>query len=394
MRILWAVNVPFPDVCRHLSLPPVALGGWLQSLAKVLIESEIDLHILWATKMVKRSESFISNNITFHIIKLRETESYLTGQFVRDVHDVVRDYSIDLFDVFGTEQYYGLASEGLDIPCIVNIQGVINELLPVYWGTAEWIVRLKKACLKDYYRYRFRAKMEKKIFDRNSIYCGRTEWDKSIVLKYRNDATYYHRGEILREVFYKTNWDINLARPNSIFCVSKNVPYKGLDVLVRALAMVKKQISQVELFVAGNFENYGYSSYIFNLTKKLGLNDNVSFLGTLTDVELASMMQRSRVYVMPSHLENSSNSLAEAQLVGIPQVVAEVGGIPSLVDGDFKVCYKSDDHSELASQLLRMLQDENYSVRQSRSMKEVAQVRHSVEVIVSDVLRQYSEVVK
>ena len=73
-----------------------------------------------------------------------------------------------------------------------------------------------------------------------------------------------------------------------------------------------------------------YPAYLCGLIDELGLSSHVNFTGLLGSTEMAERMCRSQVFVLPSLIENSPNTLGEAMLLGVPAVAAYVGGIPSM----------------------------------------------------------------
>lgn len=59
---------------------------------------------------------------------------------------------------------------------------------------------------------------------------------------------------------------------------------------------------------------------------------NVCLRGTATAGELARQLRESTVYVHPSYIDNSPNSVCEAQYLGVPVIATNVGGVSSLID--------------------------------------------------------------
>ena len=99
----------------------------------------------------------------------------------------------------------------------------------------------------------------------------------------------------------------------------------------------------------------GYHLYIRKLIKKLGLKNHVRFLGNLTETEMNQAFLDAHVYVMPSAIENSPNSLCEAKILGEPTVASYSGGIPILVeDGKTGYMYRYEEIEILAQTILRL----------------------------------------
>lgn len=76
----------------------------------------------------------------------------------------------------------------------------------------------------------------------------------------------------------------------------------------------------------------GYGKYLRDLIYKNGLEDKVTVLGSLSDVQMKEAYLRSHVFACPSALENSPNSLGEAMLLGLPCVASRTGGIPDMAE--------------------------------------------------------------
>ena len=102
---------------------------------------------------------------------------------------------------------------------------------------------------------------------------------------------------------------------------------------------------------------------------------------------------RARAYVLPSFIENSPNSLAEAMLVGTPSVAAFVGGVPSLAaEGNETLFFPAGDAVLLAERLRRLLEDDSLALTLSENARRQAHARHDPERIVRQVVSIYHSV--
>ena len=118
-------------------------------------------------------------------------------------------------------------------------------------------------------------------------------------------------------------------------------------------------------------------------------------LGFLDAPSLARVLAGAHAYVMPSLAENSSNSLCEAQTVGVPCVAAAAGGTPSLVDDERTgLLYAAGDAGALAEQLERVLGDDLLATRLGSAGRGEALLRHARRRVVGELLAAYRSILR
>ena len=123
----------------------------------------------------------------------------------------------------------------------------------------------------------------------------------------------------------------------SVVCVSRLVPRKGQDVLIRALPFVRRRVPDVVLVVVGSGP---YENHLHRLAQEHA-PDAVRFVGQVTDDELPSYYAAGDVFAMPCRtrlggmeVEGWGNVFLEAAACGRPVVVGDSGGArEALVDG-------------------------------------------------------------
>jgi len=106
--------------------------------------------------------------------------------------------------------------------------------------------------------------------------------------------------------------------------------YKGLDVLVRALAQVARTVSDVRLVVAG----YPFDSVepARRLAQELHVEDRIDWrLGHLPDAEVPALMASATLVVLPYREGDASGVLATALGHGRPVVVSDIGSLGEVV---------------------------------------------------------------
>ena len=110
---------------------------------------------------------------------------------------------------------------------------------------------------------------------------------------------------------------------------------------------------------------------------------------------MAQEYKRAHIFVMPSFLENSPNSLGEAMLVGTPSVVTPVGGILSIIQSEVSsIVFPADDHIVMAYQIDRLFSDDDLAIGISINAKIVASKRHNITNTVSQYKDIYESVIE
>ncbi len=112
------------------------------------------------------------------------------------------------------------------------------------------------------------------------------------------------------------------------FCyVGTLQPRKNLLRLVEAFAKLPNK--EVKLVIGGK-KGWLYDQ-IFDLVKKLKLEERVIFLGFVPNEDLPGLIKGSIAYVLPSLYEGFGIPPVEAQAVGVPVVVSAVSSLPEVV---------------------------------------------------------------
>jgi len=142
-----------------------------------------------------------------------------------------------------------------------------------------------------------------------------------------------------------------------ITCVANLRRVKGIDVLIRAAALVRETVPNARFVVAGSFgvrENLKYSQDMVALSKQLGLEHAICFLDQVDTV--SELLHLSDIFVLPSRTEGLSNALLEAMRSGLPCVATAVGGNPEVVgDGVTGFIVPSQDPEAIAGSVIELL---------------------------------------
>lgn len=151
-----------------------------------------------------------------------------------------------------------------------------------------------------------------------------------------------------------------------VACVARLAPVKGVDDLVRAIAVLRARGEDVRLVVAGGGPE---EPRLRELADAHGLNGSVRLLGPRSDV--GEVLAAADVFCLPSHHEGLPISLLEAMAAGRPCVATAVGGVPETL-GDAGLVVPPRRPAALADALGRVLDDALLARRLARRARAAA----------------------
>ncbi len=128
---------------------------------------------------------------------------------------------------------------------------------------------------------------------------------------------------------------------------------KGQADLVRAFALVRRQVEAAWLLLVGDGEE---REALEDLARRLGVRDRVVFAGWRDEVP--AVLRAMDIFAFPSLNEGMGKALVEAMYAGLPVVATRVGGVPELIhEGLDGLLVPPSQPAELAAALLRLVLD-------------------------------------
>ena len=342
------------------------------------------------------------------------------GAFLERVEQCVRTARPDVIHIHGAEAMAQVLPDALlsSGKVVLSLQGIMEEVAKSYLGGLTWadmkpfeniVRRLFRRPNEQQIAAAWktqRAPRERELCRRISAFMGRTRFDRDWIRRVNPAAAYFHVDEILRPEFYQGRaWAAEPGRHVIYAGAAFTYPLKGGHWLLRALKIVKESYPDVELRIAASrrcaLSNWidrvrlgAYGYYLVHLIDELGLRENVTFLPALSAQEVRNELMHANVYCLASTMENSPNSLCEAQMTGTPAVATRVGGVEDLVtDGETGFVVPPRDPDALAEAILKIFQ---MGPKQAEKMTDgaykAAARRHDPQNIVHDVVEAYRAV--
>lgn len=414
MRVLWfETSKPARYLGGHKQL---VVRGWQDALEEIIRQhSEIELFVAFESETDNEMKSIdgvtyvpVHTHYSFFEKKKqgfswRVNESKLVNACV----PIVNQIKPDLIHIFGNEWPYGLIAEYVNVPVVIHIQGSIipydNAYFPPGYNTYDLMrtaglnLRRQYHVIRERCSEKSRLEMEKHIWKVVDHYMGRTCWDKALVNVLHSTATYHHVEEALRPEFMKTTkrWkQKENTRKVKIITTGCSSFWKGVDVILKTAHVLKCNGIDFEWNVAGNLPMKIKNTV--ERKEKLKFSDNnIQVLGYISPSELIDLLCDCTLYVHTAYIENSPNSICEAQYLGVPVVSTMVGGISSLIrNGQDGILLPANDPWQIANAIIELSKDNDLQNQFSSNSYAFARKRHSPENILAQLLNCYRTLCK
>ena len=399
MKVLWfAMTSACYDVKNT--------GSWIEALEKIFKKflPEVGLGIAFE----HQNDIFKVNRegVTYYPIHIQRASSPIKNyELLRPNYlKVVEDFKPDVIHCFGTERWhYGLLAKEFCVPIVIHIMGFMNIYDPM-----DEIVLHKHDYIK-YFNYNplkylihkreYKTKAENQALERdvmsaNKYFMGRTEWDKNVVKYYSPGSTYYHCEEAIREEIYNSpvRWSFHSRKKIRLITIGNAGSLKGNEMMLRTAWLLKDQFHfEFEWLYTSD----AYKMSFFERFADIRHDDvNIRLIGRLNAEEIAKHLADADFYIHPSIIDNSPNTVCEAQLIGTPIISTNAGGIPSLIeDGKTGFMYPYSEPHALAFKIMNLAGQQALLEKVSVAEYDISHQRHNPKSIAKRVKEIYKNVV-
>ncbi len=388
MIVLWLCNIMLPRIARETAMEALPIGGWLSGMSDALLQDEtIQLYVFFPhTSDIEGSKE----NLHWCGFHGTGTVAYFEKK-INEIHP-------DIIHIHGTEFKHSLlmlraAKNNNLLPrTAVAIQGLVSILGEYHYclGVPHRVVF--SWTFRDLLRwdniYQGRKKFIRRgVFEEEALritknVIGRTEWDRACTKRLNPDVNYFFCNAMLRHTFYERRWAIDQCQRHSMFVSQSQSPVKGFHFVLLALRAIVKVYPDAVVYAIGRsamdtpwYRVSSYQKYIMRLIKEFSLENHVVFLGSLNEEEMCSRFLSSHVFVSASSIENESNSVGEAMILGMPVVASYVGGVmDTMKDKEDGFMYQADAPYMLAYYVMRFFADDALCVQMGNNARKHAKI--------------------
>lgn len=332
----------------------------------------------------------------------RAKENYNINSYIPQV---ISDFDPDIIQIYGSENPFGLIVKQTNKPVIIHIQGYLFVLQRKWFtGISKWTqfryaslidLLLMRGSYNDSFTFKRKAETSEIIVKNCKYFMGRTNFDKRIVSLISPGSRYFHCEELIRKEFFENQWEFQ--NKNEFICVSilKGGSYKGIELLVETAVILQKYSGiSFKFRICGVSDDEEIIRIIKKKYRKEINKTDIEFLGRLDAGNLVKQLCDSNLYVHPSYLENSPNSICEAMALGMPIVATKVGGVISLIeDEEDGILVQEGEPYSLAAAIVDLSGDYEKARQLGVNARIKAAKRHNPDEVMKNLIKIYEEII-
>lgn len=417
MKVLWICNVILPEFSDEYNVKKTIWEGWISGMLSLLwdvdgVEVACCFPIVDEARM-KQGRVGKVKYFSFHAdVNMSDT---VQSQHITEFETIYNMFNPDIIHIWGSEYNHSFAAAcaakhcGLSSKVVLHIQGIVSAIVPYYnygvdSGWLDYKCNDMKSMKENELEFKKRGELEIETFKLSKTILGRTSWDKAYISHVSPDSNYKVCGEVLRKEFYDTDeiWNVKKIERHSLFVTQAGYALKGVHLILPAIKELQKEFQDIRLYIAGGGalasesidKQSPYEQYIKSLIAKYDLEGCVLFTGLLDSEKMKGRFLRSHVFVSSSTIENSSNAIGEAQLLGVPVIATYTGGTPDLIEhGKTGLLYQMDADYMFADCVRQIFEDDELALKLSSGEQKVATERYNPGIVSTELLEIYREVV-
>jgi len=280
----------------------------------------------------------------------------------------------------------------MPVPFICDVAISVSGNIPFVTGYHHGGSMKKGKLLPDIMIRTYESIFLKKLLKKSKLIITPSEFvTKDFMKNYSNKTITVNPGVDIQ----KFKPDYSLKPVNRILFVGnliKSEDYKGLGYLLESIKIIRKNIPDIKLIVVGEGD---YREHYENLSKELGIEENIEFRGKLNREEIVKEYQNTNVLVLPSLMESFGMVLIEAMACKKPVIGTKVGGIPYVIDNNKNgLLVPPKDSKELARVITHILKNKKLAKKMGESGYNKVKEKFNWEIQAEKTINLYKEVLR
>ncbi|MHB8168809.1 MAG: glycosyltransferase [Thermoleophilia bacterium] len=213
------------------------------------------------------------------------------------------------------------------------------------------------------------------------------------------DARIRAKGKVIHDGIPVQEYGDLAGEPGSngsvvVTSIGRLAPYKGQDVLVRALAGAAGEGVDLEAFIVGDVyaDRHAYRMELIELAARLGMEDRIHFVGFHEEIQ--PYLERCNIFVMPANRQEPLGIvMLEAMAASRAVIATNGGGVAEIVkDGETGILVQVGDDRGMAAAIVSLARDPEKRRRLAQRGHEIVRQRFSEEAMLAEIAGIYQEV--
>lgn len=340
----------------------------------------LSINVISCEKEIRDQKMICFDNIRVHYLPSPRHFGNLSFDIVEKLRTIkkIKELKPDIVHVHSDINYpYILSAPAC--PVITTVHGVIYEEDKYRNEPLDWVRRIPRLYLE-------RIVLRKATH----IICV-TSYVREMVEQLTNAKIFVVENPVSDRYFHIINDEI----PNRILFAGSIIRRKNVIGLVKAMRILKEEIKEVELRIAGGVQERNYYEMVKKCVQENDLLNNVRFLGQLSDDDLLKEYANCSVVASLSFEETSGMVIQQAMACGKASVASRNGGFSCILqDGKTGFLVGSKDVEGCAEKLHSLIIDKELRVSLGQSAKREALNRFKAEVVAKQTYAIYQEVLE
>jgi glycosyltransferase involved in cell wall biosynthesis len=375
IRILWISAFTFT------SKDELGSGVWQKSLFTELTTCEdIILGNIGPSSSGEIETSTFLDCQQWSLPKKKCTKGLPSQVIIKEYESIIEEYKPDVVHVWGSENFLKLLPFDVRFKYkkLMVMQGVLSSMSKFMFSGLSFRESLRTYGIRELIRggslmweeksFKEEGELEKTMLNNSDHVLVQSNWT-SLQVKWLNQdvpQTFVTR-QLRTEFLEVSQWQEKTGNDPVIFASAVGYSFKGLHILIKALALLKEIYPKIKLHLASKEPSFGlrgsgYFNYINRLIQKYKLSDNIVWTGRLNAKEIIVQLQQANVFVQPSFVESYSVAFAESMSVGTPCVISYAGAMPELAKPNEEALYfQAGDYAVCAKQIVDLISNQSFS---------------------------------
>ena len=230
-------------------------------------------------------------------------------------------------------------------------------------------------------------------------------WFEKILIKSKHDAIYTisnaSKNDIIKMQTKKPIYNISPSienenqldgkvNPFQFIYIGRLIFYKNVEVILKSFKIVTKQFPDVKLIIAGDGP---HKKSLQQLTNKLNINDNISFIGYVTSEQKKKILSESNALLFPSLIEGFGLVMLEAFQQNRPVITSDIPPMSDIIQNNQTgLVVDPHDENKWADSIIALIKNPEISNKMGKQGNQTLQAKYNQNIFYDKLIKMYNDI--